>query len=317
MVAIAASICLCFCAGVAVPCQAAATTSSPAAVAKAKKPKLTAKQRARMRRTLARQLKRNPGLVLNRSFMKKAAFVELHIPMTVRLNGPNDIGGGDPDDDLLEITWDDSVFAWPLAPVGVMAATQTVPIAGLFSLESIFKGGDTTGYGEPGALEAIFGGGISMTADPFKISEFATACPDGPQLATGPVAITKSEPRYGVTNPFSKELRGTLSLRMTFLSNEAATCGATPAPTTTVDNSGAPPMPLRFDGEFAVSPSVTADGKLRFAKITIDDSVDPQSSTFAFVRACTAPPGCTPKSFPARIKLKKMTADVLLGDAFP
>jgi hypothetical protein len=105
---------------------------------------------------------------------------------------------------------------------------------------------------------------------------------------------------------------------MSFLSNRAANCGDTPVPTAVVDNATAPPMPLRFSGKFAISPSVTADGKLRFGKITIDDSVTPQLTTFAFVRSCTGPLGnCDPKSFPARLKLKKLTAEVLLGDVFP
>jgi hypothetical protein len=45
--------------------------------------------------------------------------------------------------------------------------------------------------------------------------------------------------------------------------------------------------------------------------------VTPQLSTFAYVRSCTGAATCDPKEFPARIKLKKLTAEVLLGDLGP
>jgi hypothetical protein len=119
-------------------------------------------------------------------------------------------------------------------------------------------------------------------------------------------------------NLFSQEVRGTLSLRMTFAASRTDTCGATPGLTEIVDNSSAPPIPVRFSGKFTISPAITPDGKLRFGKITIDDSVTPQLSTFGFVRSCTQQPAginpCAPQQFPARFKLKRLTADVLLGD---
>ena len=91
-----------------------------------------------------------------------------------------------------------------------------------------------------------------------------------------------------------------------------------PETTPVVDNGSAPPMPVRFNGHFTISPSITPDGKMRFGKISLDDAVSPQLSTFAFVRACTEVPApCNPQPFPARLKLKKLTAEVLLGDIFP
>jgi hypothetical protein len=114
-------------------------------------------------------------------------------------------------------------------------------------------------------------------------------------------------------NLFSQEYRGSLSMRMTFASQAQDTCGGTLGLTPTVDNSTAPPMPVSMRGRFFVSPSLTADGQMRFGKIVVDDSVTPQTSTFAYVRSCTNTLSCDPMQFPARLKIKKLTADVLLG----
>lgn len=285
-------------------------------------PKLSKKERARIRNSLARQVTRNPSVILTRGFMKKAALVEFRLPMSVRLSKSDGQGGYEASDDQLEITWDDSVFAWPLASLGGMiAAPQTVLMSGGFTVDAIFGGGDTSGYNELGATETVVGGSVSLKTDPFTVSEFSSACPAGPQLATDPgtdVTVTSAGARFGVLNLFSGEFRGTLSLRMGFASSLAASCGSAPETTPVVDNSGAPPMPLRFQGKFSISPSITPDGKMRFGKISLDDAVIPQLSTFAFVRACTevAPP-CNPQQFPARLKLKKLTAEVLLGDILP
>jgi hypothetical protein len=279
---------------------------------------MSKKERARLRKTLSRQIRRNPNLILNRSFVRKATLAEFQLPMSVRLSRADGQGGYEASDDALEIDWDDSAFTWPLeAADGMMAAPQTVAISGSFSVDAVFGGGDTTGYGEPGATETLLGREVSMQADPFTISEFASACPSGPQLAVTPnqqVSLTAATSRYGVMNFFSPEFRGTLALRMTFASSLASSCGATPQTTPAVDNTSAPPVPVRFDGKFLVSPAITPDGKLRFGKITIDDAVTAQPSTFAFVRACTElAPTCNPQTFPARVKLKKLTAEVLVG----
>jgi hypothetical protein len=296
--------------------------AKPAASAKVKHG-LSKRERARIRRELKRQLRRHPGIAFSKAFMKKAALVEFRLPLTVRLRNSDGSGGYQPGDDLLEIDWDDAAFAWPLeGSNGIPAAPQIVPIQGNFTMESVYGNGDMSGSGELGANEVILGGGVDMTSDPFTISDFFGApCANGPQLATlagTPVAITSAGARFGVMNPFSQEIRGTLSLRMTFRAQRKPDCDTAAAPTDQVDNSIALPMPVRFSGKMSISPSITADGKMRFGKITIDDAVEPQLTTFAFVRSCTDPAGtCTPGSFPARLKFKKLTAEVLLGDLFP
>lgn len=277
--------------------------------------KLTAKERRKLQRQLTRELKRNPTLAFSKSFMRKADLVDYDLPLTVRLDKSDGQGGFLPSDDQLEITYDDSVTPWPLAG-GTMPAVQTTGLSGNFTMEARF-GSDTSGYGTLGNLETADGGAINMKADPFTVSEFDPTCASGPQLATDPankVVISTAGTRFGVLNPFSGAFTGSLSMRMTFASQLQDSCGGTVSATPTVDNSSAPPMPVRLDGRFYVSPALTADGKMRFGKIVVDDSVTPQTSTFAYVRACTNTLTCDPQQFPARLKVKLLTADVLLGD---
>jgi hypothetical protein len=197
-----------------------------------------------------------------------------------------------------------------------MPAPQTTNLSGTFTLEGSFSD-DASGYGELGALETTNGAGVTMKADPFTISEFNPLCASGPLVAADPaqkITITSAGVRYGLMNLFSRDFRGSLSLRMTFASQLQDGCGGAFGVSPAVDNSTAPPMPVRFNGGFSVSPALTADGQMRFGKIVIDDSVTPQDSTFAYVRACTGTATCDPQQFPARLKIKKLTADVLLGD---
>jgi hypothetical protein len=295
-----------------------AAAAEPHAATSKKGQAPNAQRRARVRRTLTRRLRRNPGLVLNRSFMHEASLVDFQLPLTVRLGRSNGQGGYEASDDVLEIGWDDSVVPWPLAG-GAPGATQTTLLSGRFTMQASF-GGDASGYGQLGAMETVQGAGLSMTATPFTISDFFPTCMTGPQLAIAPaqpVAISSGGFRFGLLNLFSQTIQGTLALRMTFPAEATPACGGTPAATPVVDNTTAPAMPLRYDGTFRMSPSITADGKIRFGRITVDDAVTPQISTFAYVRSCTGTVACDAQQFPARLKLKKLTAEVLLGDLGP
>jgi hypothetical protein len=297
----------------AAPTAVAAGAGSSAAT---KAHHLSARERAELRRALTRRVRRNPGVVLERGFIRKADLFKL--PLSVRLNRANGQGGYEPSDDQLEIDWDDSVVPWPLAG-GAPAATQTTTLSGRFTMEASF-GGDAGGYGELGAMETVQGAGLSMTAAPFAISDFQPACVDGPELAVDPgqpIAVSSAGARFGLLNLFSQTIRGTLALRMTFPAQATAACGGSPDATPTVDNTAAPPMPMRFEGTFRISPSITADGRVRFGRITVDDAVTPQISTFSYIRSCTAAITCDARQFPARLKLKKLTAEVLLGDIGP
>jgi hypothetical protein len=291
----------------------AAPVQAHQAATKAKK--LTAKERRKIRRDLTAALKRNPTSVFTRNFERKAGLVDFKLPLTVRLDKSNGQGGFLPSDDQLQIDWDDSTAPWPLAG-GTLPASETTFLSGTFSLEASFSD-DATGYGELGALETTNGAAITMKADPFTVSEFNPTCPSGPQLAGDPaqkVVVSSAGARYGLMNLFSGEFRGSLSMRMTFASQVQDGCGGALSTTASIDNSSAPPMPLRFDGKFSVSPALTSDGKMRLGRVVIDDATTPQTSSFAYVRACTGVLTCDPMQFPARLKVKALTADVLLGD---
>jgi hypothetical protein len=289
----------------------AAGAPAVATASKAKKKRDgDAKRRARLRRELARQVQRDPTVVLERQFLKKADIVNFRLPLTVRLT--DGLGNLNTAADQLEIAWDDSVTPWP--PGSVAPATQSVALTGQFAMELSY-GDDAAGYGEVGALEARQGSVIRMQATAFDIADFPS-CLSGPQIGVdGTVNISSAGARYGLLNPFSQRFRGSLYFRMSFASRIATSCGGGYTTTSVVDNSNAAPMPVRFDGTFRTSPAVTADGHVRFGQIVIDDAVTPQTSTFAYVRACTdTSPTCNPTQFPARLKLKTLYAEVLLGD---
>jgi hypothetical protein len=304
----------------AAPAASARSPERPhAAAAKSKKKtRLDKAERARIRRALKRQLRRTPTSVLGRDFLKRASLVDFKLPLTMRLNRvPGADAVPEPSDDEIEIRWDDSVVPWPLDGAGgAPAAVQTSFLSGQFSVESSFS--DSEGYGELGAMETILGGNIAMTATPFQISSFAGPCLTNPQLEVDPsssVAVSSAGPKYGLMNLFSGDFRGSLALRMTFSGQSYSGCGASPTPTDAVDNTTAIPMPIRFQGNIRVSPAITADGKMRLGVFEVDDSVTPQTSTFAYVRACTGSAPCAAMQFPARVKLKRLRAEVLLGDA--
>jgi hypothetical protein len=295
---------------------AAATMAAcvmPAAASAAKAKHLSPGQKAKIKRALKRQVKHNPGVILGRRFAKQAAQVDFKLPTTVRLNRSDGAGGFEASDDVVEIDYDDSVVPWPLAG-GATPATQTTSLQGQFSLEASMSD-DASGYGELGAMETVAGGRTQITATPFRISDFDVPCATDSQVRTaGDVTLTSAGPRFGLMNLFSQTFRGSLYLRMSVASDVTDVCGGTTATTAVVDNSTAPPMPLRFSGKFQMSPAITADGKTRVGRITVDDTLEPQIANFAYVRACTNVLTCDPLQFPARLKLKRLTAEVLLGD---
>jgi hypothetical protein len=84
-------------------------------------------------------------------------------------------------------------------------------------------------------------------------------------------------------------------------------------------------------GHFAISPSLTADGRLRLFTVKFDDAVVPQAALAANLHTCTqatataatdpAPtdacdgvPG-DDATIPMTVKVSHLTAEVLIGDA--
>ncbi len=69
------------------PLVGTAVDTASAASAKSKQ-RAAAKKRARVRRQLRAAVKRNPGVVRRRSFLRKAALVNFKLPVTIRLRNP-------------------------------------------------------------------------------------------------------------------------------------------------------------------------------------------------------------------------------------
>ena len=205
-------------------------------------------------------------------------------------------------------------------------------------------GADTSGYGAVGVSETMQGKAVSLEGTSFPISDFDPACASGAALEAstrralpGPsdvpgVAIASAGSRYGLIDLFRGTIRGSLNLHMSFRSAVRAACGGAATTTKLIDPGGgvspAPPMPVAYDGRFKISPAITADGRLRIGTMTIDDVQQPQADTFAYVASCTAPYGtpddssCFPGDgdgalFPARVKLLKLTAELIVGSNAP
>ena len=316
---------------------------------------LTESQKARERRHLSALVHKNPRVALSTSFLKRAAFVDYSMPLTVRLASAQAFGGPTPPDDRLEIAWNTDTQSWPLSSASFAPSpVQTVSLAGRFSLEWRF-GADATGYTTLGTSEALVGAKTEIVAAPIApltsipISDFATppacAATDQPALAAsdrpfgatfGPgMNVTSAGVRYGTINPFGGTIRGNLNLYFSFRSLVRSSCGAVPAPTKVIQPApggdptapgAARPVPVAFLGSVVLSPAITNDGQLQLGRITIDDATIPQESSFGQIYSCTLPDptppsgSCAPgdgdaQPFPARLKIKHLTGQLLIGDA--
>jgi len=93
---------------------------------------------------------------------------------------------------------------------------------------------------------------------------------------------------------------------------------------------------IRWDGSFRIAPAITADGAIRFGKMTVDAATQPQLATSGSLWGCapdatvtgaglpltgspctSASPlaeGVSPAPFPAALVMKSFSADILLGD---
>lgn len=291
---------------------------TPADDAHASAPKLTKERRTKIRGDLHRQLERDPTVVFRKGFLRKAALIDFKLPLTVRLGQPP----LQPQllDDQLEITWDNTGDPYPagFTPAGIQTVTIT---KGEFTMEADF-GGDASGYGELGAVETLQGLRTEMHTEPFAVAAPDPTCdPLGNpadaltadrSAGEADVTFTSGGLRYGVLNMFAQKIRGSIAVSTRLVSRLANGCDPAPG-TLTEPASAGPAMPLRYDGKFYVSPAITGDGKMRLGKIIVDDPSSPGAA--AGFKACvTTSSPCTEDQFPARIKIRRMTADVLLGD---
>jgi hypothetical protein len=302
-----------------------------------------AARRARERTRLTRELRRSPRKALRRSdFLRRAAIAGLRMPVTVRLREGTTLG----------VSWIPTRFPLDGALFPAPAGEQPLDLAGSFPMVIDFDAGP--GYGGPGNIQARSGPGGALTAaGPLVMAELAGCAATPPPFveaatsttAGAPIAASAISQTWVDMNPFSGSSSGYLDLKLSVRSRvleSASTCGAPGAsaeydvPTSSVAtdpwNSA---VRIRWDGSFRIAPAITADGAIRFGKITVDGATQPQLATSGSLWGCapdavvtgsglplTTP--CTsasplaesvgPAPFPAALVVKTFSADILLGD---
>lgn len=300
---------------------------------------------ARERRLLRAALKRNPRGALRGSFLRRAAVAGFKMPVTVRLRPGTRLGV------TLAPTrfpLDGSLFTPP-------AAEQELELSGSFPMIIDFQAGP--GYGGFGNLQARSGPGGTITAPgPLVMAEQA-GCPGASPAfveaatsttAGAPFVATPATQTWVDLNPFSGASDGYLDLKMSVRSRVlgfGASC-ATPGPVADYDVPVSPssadpwnaPVRIRWAGSFRIAPAITADGSIRFGKISVDAAVQPQDATTGNLWGCATedaitgaglPLGtpCTsadgsplvgetvsPAPFAAALSVKRLSADIVLGD---
>ena len=284
---------------------------------------MTVRQAAATRRTLRARLKRHPRAALSRGFLQEAAAAGLNLPLTLRLNRP----GQDPSDDELRVQWDDSTWPWPAGflPMQPDPGGGVVALDGRSSIVAQF-GNDLSGYGGIGAVETLNGASLDFAgvpAAPIAVSNFASPiCADpGVAIQMRRLDLSTGEATHGLLSLFGGVARVSLHVRVgttTRVLNPDCTGDLETADDSRHAANGSDPIvPITFDAVFRISPSVTSDGNLRFGVLTVaDGSVQP--SSFARITLCTAsastPNTCPTAQFPARLSIKQLSAEVLLGD---
>jgi hypothetical protein len=210
-------------------------------------------------------------------------------------------------------------LAWPRTPdqQPPPVADSTIPIQGSFTMEMDF-GSDTSGYSTPGTIETLQGGGVTLStpaSDPDGITiSTLTGCGD-PAVQSGPMTFSSGGATYGYVNWFTGRIFGTVKVKPSFTPTFWTECGA--GPLTATPPADPLTMTLAYEGSFRFSPAISADGRLRLGVMkAIDTAPMLQTSVFGLLSACApdATSGtCDPASFPQRLKVKTLTADLLLG----
>jgi hypothetical protein len=299
---------------VLVACALALGIAVPAA---AREPQDTAAHASGSAKQLRRAFVKKPRLALDKSFLRRAQAAGAVLPFTIRLRRPYE---GGPGDDVVQFSWDAGATPWPLA--GTMpAAPATSGLTGALTYAWDY-GADTSGYATLGTVETAMGGGISLTGTgfPIAVSDPSATCVKASALDATGVTFTSAGVRFGTVNPFSGQVNGTLNLRARVRTAMTPCGGGTPGILPIASAGGAdPPLPVAFQGTFSVSPSVSADGRVRLGLLKIAAG-SPQRSTFGLIKACTdatAADGCGLQAFPVRTKMVTLNAEVLVGDAMP
>jgi hypothetical protein len=307
-----------------------ATYEAPAEARSAKPHKLTKHQKAVARRQLRSALKKNPQAVLRNSFLEKAQAVDLTLPLTLRLRR----SGQGPVDDELGVEWNAETFPWPngfaeLPPgPGDTAPGGVIPLDGTSSLEAQF-GNDVSGYSGPGVVEMLAGGKVAFDsgqiAPAIAVSDYAQTPNDNVPLCGAPtvqvsnVVFGTGRRTQSILHLFGGTARVTLHVRAGTTTQVAADClsGFGAAANQHAPADADPIVPISFDATFKISPAVTADGRLRLGVLSVPVG-SAQPTTFARITMCVDEtlPDCATQAFPARLKVLRMNAEVLVGDVY-
>jgi hypothetical protein len=298
----------------------AVTASSSLAAARRHGHHSARKTQVRKRQALLKQLRRNPRLALRASFMRQASDLDLDLPLTVRFNRALDstplFGASD---DVLEIAWNDDAGLWPAGFILPPTSVADVALSRGFSMVAHF-GADTAGYGQPGVIETSEGQNVELetaTAGPIEVADSDPACGTA-TVRIDTMSFGRGDVTQGVLDLFNGQARGRLHLRATTTSSIRPTCADDWVNAGTyISEAPDPVLPITFTGAFRVSPAITADGYVRLGTISISDAAGTQTSSFGQIKVCTEPsdPTCQPQGFTARLKLKNLTAELLLGEA--
>jgi hypothetical protein len=296
---------------------------------KAKPHKLTKRQKAAMRKQLRRGLARSPMTVLGKDFLKRAAGSDLNLPLTLRLAR----SGQGPIDDELGVSWTSETFDWPGGFAELKPAVDgtppggVIPLDGTSSLEAEF-GNDTSGYVSPGVVETLTGGSVALDSgliDPaIGVSDYGTDLTNNvPKCHRSTIQLSNvtfgtGRATQSLLHLFGGTARVTLHVRVGSTTQVVprTDCLAAFGTTSNVYQpvGGDPIVPISFDATFKISPSVTADGKLRLGILNVPAG-STQPTTFARLTMCVDEQAqCTTQAFPSRLKVLQLDAEVLVGD---
>lgn len=257
------------------------------------------------------------------------------------------------DDTELGVTWSPLRFPLDAGLFPAPAAEQTLHLAGTFPMVIDFGAGPGYG-GIGNLQARSGPGGRITAAGPLVMSELAGCTGTPPafvEAATGggaPIVASAATQTWVDLNPFTGDSDGYLDLKLSVRSrvlSGGAACGP-PDPVSAdydvpVSASSADPwntpVRIRWSGSFRIAPSIASDGAIRLGKISVDGATQPQQATTGNLWGCAAesvltgaglPVGtpCTsasplvpsepvsPAPFPASLVVKKLSADILLGD---
>jgi len=262
--------------------------------------------RATQRKALAKRLHRHPRIATQRWFLRQAALLGVDVPITLRLTPRTGQAPGQtaPVDDALLLALGSDPTSAPL-PAGFAPGDVATAVTGTIQGALRFSQ-DASGYGSLGAVDLGFGA-TAMTATGFDLVRDWNGCP---LLSTSTVDVSDAPGSVGYVNLFAGTFSIDLHTRFAFASTSWTSCATGQAMTAFMDGLTDPPLPLRLDGTFRISPAITADGRVRLGKLAI---AGPQTDSYAEVHTCTdATLPCT-GVLPGRLSATAFSAEMLVG----